>query len=373
MSTRPDSRLVFVEFPDFGYGPAAAAVTLVSELVHKYPWRIVSTGNAAAFAEAQLPEVPHNDVETFHREGWERFRAIAPSGSVVLSVTNPDFAGWAVEAGYTVGVVDTLDWMWNALPVALGRARFRLIQAFFTRASLAGGRGVEVVQPLVDRTLWPPIPAARRPGTAVIGFGGMHLPFDPDLVARYTSWFLDAALPVLLEAGVGRVIVAGGRADLSRLAGTWAGHPAMTIHPRLSRAPFADLARSAEHLLLTPGLGSIYECAASGLTPFLQPGFNLSMALQSLQVERLGYEHVCAWPWLGEVSSRLAQLSEHDGVQYLAGRIRRTIDDAGSERFVREALRGYVGRRHASPLVAPVPSDLPTASERVVAHLDGLL
>jgi hypothetical protein len=97
------------------------------------------------------------------------------------------------------------------------------------------------------------------------------------------------------------------------------------------------------------------------------------MALQSLQVERLGYEHVCAWPWLGEVSSRLAQLSEHDGVQYLAGRIRRTIDDAGSERFVREALRGYVGRRHASPLVAPVPSDLPTASERVVAHLDGLL
>lgn len=80
-----------------------------------------------------------------------------------------------------------------------------------------------------------------------------------------------------------RIEIVGGRSDLASLVpSAWADHPAVVVRSSMGRQAYAELPRSAEHVLLSPGLGSLYECAASGLGPLLQPGWSVSMALQAL-------------------------------------------------------------------------------------------
>ncbi|MGH3168759.1 MAG: hypothetical protein ACRDN0_23120 [Trebonia sp.] len=108
-STRPDRRPVYLEFPDFGYGPASTLLSLIRPVTDRYDWHIVSTGGAAAFALAQIPGAALHDLDTYHPGSWPGFARIAPAGALLVSVTNPGFAGWALRNGYCVGVVDTLD------------------------------------------------------------------------------------------------------------------------------------------------------------------------------------------------------------------------------------------------------------------------
>jgi hypothetical protein len=321
---RHDARPIFVEFPDFGFGPAAAAIALVNGVDAAWDWHVVSSGSAGAFARAHLGRATHHRLDTFGRASRERFRKLAPEGSVTISVTNPDFAGWAAEQGYTVGIIDTLDWMWPSLPATVDRVRFHMTQAYFWGTAKANHprRPTEVVRPIVDPALWHTGYLERQPGTMVIGFGGMHLPlpFGDELVADYTRWLLGAALPILLnQPDISKVIIVGGRSDLPRLVpAPWSGHPAVEVRPRVPQPQYSKLLRTATYLLLSPGLGTLYECAASGLTPLLQPGWNMSMLLQAYHVALTGYEQLCPWPWMEEAVGDITDRPEHDGLTYLA-------------------------------------------------------
>lgn len=374
MSTRSEHR-VFVEFPDFGFGPAATMLALLAEAPAGIDWHIVTTGSAADFARQELPQATHHDLDTFDVACWPRFLDIAPPGSLVVSNTNPEFAAWAVDHGHEVGVVDTLDWMWPTIPRALDKARFHLVQAFFGHR--ATGRqtsgGAEVVAPIVDWTLWSPPPPEARPGSAVVGFGGMHLPGHQDLVGAYVHWLLAAVLPVLVdETGLAEVTVVGGRRDLVDLVPpAWRHHEAVRVRPAATRAEHAALCRSARHLLLSPGLTGIHECAASGLAPFLHPGFSMSMAFQSLRVAAIRYPYACAWPWLGEAAERLAGLPEQDGVTRVAAHIRASLDAGpASASFLTHGLRRYLTRDLHTPALEVRPAgEYPRAGQRLAHHL----
>lgn len=378
-----DARPVYVEFPDFGFGPAAAALALINGLDDPYDWHLVSSGSAAAYARDHLPDAAHHELDTFDRASWEWFRRLASSGSLTLSITNPDFAAWAAEQGYAVGIIDTLDWMWPSLPAGVDRARFHLTQAFFGETAKAGGSpsSAEVVQPIVDPSLWGISGRSRQPqpGTVVISFGGMHLPlpFGDELVAEYTRWFLGAALPLLVyHPGISKVSIVGGRTDLPDLVPRlWSGHPAVEVHPRLPQPLYSALLHSATYLLLSPGLGSLYECAASGLAPLLQPGWNMSMLLQAYHVALTGYEHLCPWPWLEEAAGDISDQAEHDGLVYLARRIHHTIQedlDSPESMLVKPILRYLELGDASAPLCLPMSDALPTATERLTYHLRSL-
>jgi len=165
------------------------------------------------------------------------------------------------------------------------------MQAYFgDKPSLSHhSASAEVVQPIVDPSLWSDEGAGRRPGTAVIGFGGKHVPTPggDELVERYTRWFLGAALPILLDhpQAVKGITIVGGRVDLEisfprngrmrcRYARAWSRPTTPSCSARLSTCCSA------------PGLGSLYECASTRLQPLLQPGWNLSMLLQAFHVTR---------------------------------------------------------------------------------------
>ncbi len=373
-STQSDLPTVYLEFPDFGFGPASTLLSLLRPVAHHYDWHIVSTGVAAEHVRAELPGATLHDLDTFHPDGWAAFEAAAPPGARVVSVTNPQFAAWAVGRGYCVGVVDTLDWMWGHDP-ALDGARFHLVQSSLVGGTTPPSGRREYVRPIVDASLWPSATVhAPVPGEVVVGFGGMGLPGADDLVAHYTRWFLGAALPVLVErVPAAAVTVAGGRKDLVDLVpGDWASHPAVRVRPGLTQAEYASIAQRAEHLLSSPGLASIYECATGGLTPLWQPGFNMSMLLQVRQLAETGYEHLVAWPWMTEVADHIAGIPEDEGVRCVAERIESTISsaDPGGE-LVATGVARYLGRpdRRGSFRLA-VDGSLPDAAPLFAAHLE---
>jgi hypothetical protein len=376
-STRPDKRSVYLEFPDFGYGPASTLLSLIRPVVHDYDWHVVSTGSAAAFALAQLPGATLHEMDTFSSHSWPHFAGVAPAGAPVVSVTNPGFAGWALRNGYRVGIVDTLDWMWDGHDLALSDAEFHLVQFYFGSAPPWAATGRDRVRPVVDAALWPAAtPRDTVPGSAVLGFGGMHLPGADDIVAAYVRWVLGAVLPLLTgQSDITSITIAGGRPDLPSLVPEpWSTHPAVRVRTGLSQAEYAGIARTAEHLVCTPGLASIYECAAGGLTPLWQPGFNMSMVLQSRHLAATEYPYLASWPWLPEVAEHIAGLPEEEGVRYVAEHIMSTVRDADpSGECLAKPLARYVesaGTRSA--LIIPVDPSLPSGQELFAASLSRL-
>jgi hypothetical protein len=372
-------RPVYVEFPDFGFGPAAAALTLINGLEDPPEWHLVSSGSAAEFARLHLPDAFHHELDTFDPACWERFPGLRAPGSLIISLTNPEFAGWAAREGCAVGVVDTLDWMWPVLPAGVEETCLHMTQAYFHNDAMTRlpSPSARVVRPIVDPRLWRSQRPTPAPGTAVIGFGGMHLPvpFGDELVATYTRWFLAQALPLLVnEAEMSTITIVGGRSDLSSLVPEeWSQHRAIEVRPRLSRSEYSRLLRSAEHLLLSPGLGSLYECSTSGLAPLLQPGWNMSMLLQAFHVSELLYEHMCRWEWLEEAVGDVKGKPEGEGLALLVRRIRETIheDQAASESFLLKPIRTYLERGEGSaPLRLPLPMALPSAVDLLNDHLE---
>jgi hypothetical protein len=381
LTRRPhDARPVYVEFPDFGFGPAAAAVALINGVDEPYDWHLVSSGSAAEFARAHLPGATYHQIDTFDPASWGQFRKLAPRGALTVSITNPDFAAWAAGHGYAVGIVDTLAWMWSSLPDGVDQTEFCLAQMFFGETGKPSREHppTKVVGPIIDPSLWRATGRAPTSGTAVIGFGGMHVPlsFGDRLVADYTRWFLRAALPVLLDqSDITKVVIVGGRRDLRSLVPRpWSRHRAVVVSPWLPQPSYARLLQSSTYLLLSPGLGTLYECAASGLAPLLQPGWNMSMLLQAYHVAS-SYKHLCPWPWLDEAADHISDLPEHDGLVYLATRIQQTIqdDERKPESLLVEPILRYLELGGLSePLHFDGTDELPTASKCLSDRLRSL-
>lgn len=371
--TQSDKAAVYLEFPDFGYGPASTLLSLIRPVADQYAWHVVSTGAAAAHVLAELPDATLHDLDTFPSDNWPKFGEAVPPGALVISVTNPGFAGWAIQRGYRVGVVDTLDWMWGH-DQALNDAEFHIVQSYFASAPSMPSLTREYVRPIVDTAMWPAKDqTASTSGATVVGFGGMHLPGADGMVADYVRWFLRATLPLLIDhANSASVTIAGGRSDLALLVpDEWAAHPAVHVRAGLGQAEYATVAQGAEHLLCSPGLASIYECATSGLSPLWQPGFSMSMLLQTRQLAATGYQHIAAWPWMREVAEHIAGLPEDEGVRCVVERIQSTVRevDPSGELLAKYVVQYIESSGTREPFAVPVDVALPDALTLFAAHL----
>lgn len=373
MSTRSDPP-VYLEFPNFGYGPASALLALVDPIIDAYAWHIVSTGGAAEFARRHLPNAVVHDIDTFSRNDWPAVLDVVPPESVIISAINPQFAGWAAQHSYRIGIVDTLDWMWDTQSPGVGDVELHLVQRYFgSRKGACGPTGRrQPIRPIVDLPLWAPGVVACQPGTAVVGFGGMSVPGRDHGTGQYVSWLLSAAVPLLVEyAHCSRVTVVGARSDIAELVPElWASHPAIDIRAGLDRASYARLVRASEHLVLAPGLASLHECATAELAPLVQPGFSMSMVLQAGDLVETGYPHVAAWPWLEDAVPELTGMAELDGLRYLADLIDSTVLATDPDKSgITKALLSYIDRDPATRLNLTIGTDLPDGRELLDGYL----
>ncbi|MFD9941266.1 hypothetical protein ACFWYW_44750 [Nonomuraea sp. NPDC059023] len=350
---------IYVDVPNLGFGPAATALAALARIPDK-EIHLLATGESARHLLRERPGCAHHDVNTLRPD---LCAGLLPPEALVVSITNPEFAAWALEQGHEVGVVDVLPWLWPlARPAAEpdpARLRFHLVQAGFGPHPHG-----EPVAPIVDTALWRP-GVARRPHLAVIGFGGMGMSGTGHHLATFARWFLAAVLPVLVERA--RVVVAGGSRDLTALLPYgWADHPAVEVHSAVPAAGYATLMGAAGHVLIPAGMSTLHECASAGITPFVLPGWTISTMLATDRLAEEGYPYACPWPGQRAAFEPVLGRPEPELVQRAA---RIAADGMTTADFLTSALRRFLARGPAHVPLPLAPETLPRAADRLAEHV----
>jgi len=335
---------VFVQATDFGFGPAAVLLALIEPLANELEFCFISSGNALRLIRQTVPGATTYEVECNFARNWSAILSIAPPRSIIITAS-PGFAAWSAEKGYRVGLINPLDWM-SGERLTVPPLAFHLVPAYYgPNPDGAREEGASLIRPVVASCFLGELPEGPAPYACLIAFGGMAaIGGREDLANRYASWLLGSTLPVIVdELGIIPVAIVGGNACLPALAGKhWHPHPGVRLIPALGTAVYARLLRTTPHIIVTPGLSTIYECHAAGLSPFLQPGYNKSMVLQLHDLVELGYPHVAMWPWAGENIESIRQMPQPEALKFISSLIERAIEEDGfSTALLQTSIRGY--------------------------------
>ncbi|MEU2726808.1 hypothetical protein ABZ682_39510 [Streptomyces griseoviridis] len=274
----------------------------------------------------------------------DRLRQLGEDYDLLLTAMDFPMAALARRAGLRVAVYDALTWYWPDLPaVVRDPSVLYLAQDFFgvrERVALktaSTGRAV-VVAPLIA----PGPPWRGGGGHVLVNLAGLHNPFwHPRETAAYARLMV-AAVRAGTPAGL-RVTVAASRLTAGELAGpareptgpTECG-PGTTVGT-YRRAEVLRLMSEAAYAFMTPGLGNVYDAAATGVPTVWLPPANNTQGLQS----GLLHAHGCCdarmdWAGLGHAVDYRAP--EAVAMAGLAAAVRETGDD----RRLRDLLTGLV-------------------------------
>lgn len=340
---------IYFEFPDFGFGPASTSLELISRLTCEFDCRVISTGAALELARVTFPELSSYDFDTFDAAGWPKLRAQLSPPAIIISNTNLPFAAWAVEQGYLIGLMDTLHWMWDEFPESLRMSFFHVAQYYFGSSNIANRCADDLApiytKPIINESRWTVGRPAIQPGKALIAFGGMKLPLDAELPAKYVRWVLESVLSFLFESDrVNEAHIVGGMSGLEDLVPRmWRDDFCVRVHGPLSPSAYREALLSAEYQFLTPGLTSIYESQAANISPLFLPGFSMSQVLQAFHLRHgANYAHIAEWPSASGIYLDLTSCSEEEGVRIVSEMIHRTISQGPeSRKFLIHALQQY--------------------------------
>ncbi|RKN40836.1 hypothetical protein [Streptomyces hoynatensis] len=272
---------LLVNAEPFGFGPAAAASALAAELAPDCA-RLDYVGGGHTLDLQHRPpyHAVHDTTGLSGEEVLRRLRAVAPRYDLFVTAMDFRMAELAGRAGLPVALYDALTWYWPRLPAAARAAELYLAQDFFgVRERLAAdpalGERALVVPPLA------PPRRRRRPGRHVlVNLGGLQNPYwEPGDALAYARLLLGAlrAAPV----APGPLVVTTSRQVAAALGEPGAGP--------LPREEVLDLMGTAAFACMTPGLGNIYDAAATGVPTLWLPAANASHPAQVRLLERHGY------------------------------------------------------------------------------------
>jgi hypothetical protein len=258
----------------------------------------------------------------------------------VLSVTNPAFASWAASAGYRVGVVDTLRWMWDDETASVDGAEFYVTQRYWGRGGAEQRRGEVLAAPDVigNRRA-----RTRRSRRALVAFGGMGLPLDGTLPLEFAEWAITHVVPTLLDhPAIDGVDIVGGHHQLGEVCARATAHRARYVG-MLPPREYLALLRSAPAVVATPGIATVHELQWARSRALLLPGNNVSQVLQLRDaIDGFGYRHVLEWPDADELTETIRDLPEVDGMQRVAAAARRAMATPGAGSALTTAVERLV-------------------------------
>ncbi len=353
---------VFVEISDFGFGPACGFLDSTESFADSFDWNVLTSGNAADFIKSERPDCRVLEFDGFHAGNWPSLPDLVPPGSVILSLSNPPFAAHAAGLGHRSGLLDQLDWMWEALPDGIDALTFHISQTYF------GGRS----RPAIDRhgmiEVAPVVSShfrgqrgQKRVGT-LISFGGMAIAGVPDATDEYADWLLASAVPLLDSANAYPAYVVGGSPNLQTLVSSY-GNRDIRCMIGLGRYAYSELLKTSRHQILSPGLASIFEAEAAGVSPLYSPGSNKSMVLQLEALRETTYEYISTWPWHASVVNEISAMPQLDALEIVVQRIRTSMADSSGQREFEIDLKRYLGRDHDCEVETAWDHTLPTVGE----------
>jgi hypothetical protein len=351
---------VFVEVHDFGFGPACGFLDITEKFAHRYRWHVLAAGNAAAFIQKERPGIDLIPFNGFDRSIWPRLSNFVPADAPLVTFSNPGFAAYAARQGYTVHLVDQLDWMWPAYPEGIEQVDLHLVQYYFGRENgKQRAPGAVEIRPIVTPSA---LSSANRHdivGT-VIGLGGMAIAGDPTAGDSHARWLLSQILSALQDSPEAfPLCVVGGSPNLAAIVNAL-GDSRVYAAGGVGRRNYMELLRGSRFQILTPGLASIYEAAALGVSPLFQPGVNKSMLLQLESLVETGYPFAVTWPWFKDTRDRLTTLAPPDALDLITRSIALSMrgeDEAGE--LLRAGVKDYVSSPDERPVPIKVPKHLP--------------
>ncbi len=349
---------IYVEVPDFGFGPACGFLDGTEPFAGSFEWNVLTSGNAAKFIKSERPECQILPFDGFHAENWPLLPDLVPPESIVLSISNPPFAAHAALLGHHTGLLDQLDWMWEALPEGIDALSFHLSQTYFgVRSRTAPGPSQIEVAPVVSSYFQGQRPR-NRSGT-LTSFGGMAIAGVPDATDDYAHWLLSCAVPLLDSADAYPAYVVGGSPNLERLVSGY-GDRDVKCMIGLGRHAYAELLRTAQHQILSPGLASIFEAEVAGASPLFSPGSNKSMVLQLEALHETGYKHVSTWPWHATIVNQISTMPQVEALEVVSKRIEASMADPSGRSHFETDLESYLGRDHDCIVETAWDRSLPT-------------
>lgn len=285
----------------FGFGPPAATAALARELAPL-------CGELAYFGGGHTLDLQHRPpyhsvYATTGLSDAERFawlRRLTPRYDLFVTAMDFEEAVLARRAGLNVAVYDALTWFWPEIPAVAGDAALYIAQDFFgVRERLAADpalrRNSLVVPPIIPllppRRVW----RTERPGDGrrhvLLNLGGLQNPYwEPSDAAAYARLMLDA---VRAAQPAGRSVVV----TTSRGVREALGDPDVRT---ADRDTVLDLMCGAAYACMTPGLGNIYDAAATGVPTLWLPSANETHLLQARLLAEHGFcDARVDWPDVG--------------------------------------------------------------------------
>lgn len=275
-----DGPRILLNAEAFGFGPAAASAVLAEELLACGAELGYVGGGHTLDLQHRPPYTAVHDITGLSEAAClDRLRGLAGEYDAVLTSMDFAFGLTARQAGFRVAVYDALTWFWPWVwPVVRDESVLYLAQDFFGvrervagEPELAGARSV-VVPPLVE-------PGGGWVGggdQVVVNLGGLCNPFweaaEVEAYARLVVAGVRDAVPescsvlVVTSEGIAREL---GSSVRGVTVGTY------------RRSDVLDLLRVAPYAFMTPGLGNIYDAAATGVPTVLLPATNASQARQA--------------------------------------------------------------------------------------------
>ncbi|WP_405797344.1 hypothetical protein [Streptomyces sp. NBC_01506] len=295
----PRPRLLLNAQP-FGFGPPAATAVLARELAPLCDELGYFGGGHTLDLQHRPPY--HAVYGTTGLSDGERLawlRRLAPRYD--LFVTAMDFAEAALarRAGLNVAVYDALTWFWPEIPAVAGDAALYIAQDFFgVRERIAADpalrRNAVIVPPIIPllppRQIWRGGSDGGRQHV-LLNLGGLQNPYwEPSDAVTYARLMLDA---VRAAQPAGRpVVVTTSRAVAAALD----DRDVRTDDPDT----VLDLMSGAAYACMTPGLGNIYDAAATGVPTLWLPSANETHHLQANLLSTHGFcDARLDWPDIG--------------------------------------------------------------------------
>ncbi|MFE3252081.1 hypothetical protein [Streptomyces sp. NPDC059209] len=359
----------------FGFGPPAATAALARELAPL-------CGELAYFGAGHTLDLQHRPpyhavygttgLSDGERLAW--LRRLAPRYDLFVTAMDFDEAVLARRAGLEVAVYDALTWFWPEIPAVAGDAAPYVAQDFFgVRERIAADpalrRNSVVVPPIVPllppRRLWRPErperlerPGDGRPRHVLLNLGGLQNPYwEPSDAAAYARLMLDA---VRAAQPAGRSVVVTTSRGVAAALGVPEA-PDTDLHTSVrtdDRDTVLELMSGAAYACMTPGLGNIYDAAATGVPTLWLPSANETHHLQARLLAEHGFcDARLDWPDVGGPADygvpASSPTADPEALTRAIVAVIRQLSDARGLSALRDRLADEVAKSTAGLGVAP--------------------
>ncbi|MFD5894923.1 hypothetical protein [Streptomyces sp. NPDC060366] len=360
----------------FGFGPPAATAALARQLAPL-------CGELAYFGGGHTLDLQHRPpyhavygttgLSDGERLAW--LRRLAPRYDLFVTAMDFEEAALARRAGLDVAVYDALTWFWPEIPATAGDAALYIAQDFFgVRERIAADpalrRNSVIVPPIIPflppRQIWrPDRPGDGRRRHVLLNLGGLQNPYwEPSDAAAYARLMLDA---VRAAQPAGRsVVVTTSRGVTAALGDLESRTEVRTDMPTEVRTDIRtddgdtvlDLMSGAAYACMTPGLGNIYDAAATGVPTLWLPSANETHHLQARLLSEHGFcDARLDWPDLGGPADYDVPASSPSPVPEALTRaivaVIRRLSDARGLSALRDRLADEVAKSTAGLGLAP--------------------